>query len=207
MARPPKLTPEQLGEAAVLLRSGKSRASVARQFGITGNGLQKALDRLAAEPLRSPSSPSEPAVKEPNPSKLPPSVTEASITLDELSDDSDDEDELPIDEAMTLEEQKKWLSRVAREARDRADQLITLGDNTEARKVLDLAFRAGNTLARLTKDEHNDDIRIPKDDVAEIAAGARRKIEQYLATRRPLLCAGCGHALSVAWGRGESGDQ
>lgn len=203
MARPPKLTPEQLGEAAVLLRSGKSRASVARQFGITGNGLQKALDRLAAEPPRSPSSPSEPAGKQPNTSKLPPSVTDAVITLDELGDDSDEEDELPLDEAMTIEEQKKWLSRVAREARDRADQLITLGDNTEARKVLELAFKAGNTLARLSKDENNDDIRIPKDDVAEIAAGARRKVEQYLATKRPLLCAHCNHELSVRWGKGE----
>ena len=161
-------------------KAGNSVLAVGQKFGLSRSGMKLALERYERQLGHGPAEP-----------PLPPPV-----------DDSEAEDEVELPEALTPEEQKQWLTGLIRKTQKRAEALLEVSPD-ESRRMLELAFKASNTLARITKEDQSDDYRLNKDDVAEIKASALKKVMDYLATKRPLLCLGCSRALSVRWGKGE----
>lgn len=116
--------------------------------------------------------------------------------------------ELPSDlrppATMSRDEQKSWYSRIISDCTEQHRVLQAGRATDEARKVLTLAISANKELARLNRDDGGDSIRINREELQQRAIAVRERLETYLSTKRPLLCAHCGHNLSVSWGRGEA---
>jgi hypothetical protein len=171
-------------------KAGETLVNLAREFGVTPTHLK----RLWVEKLP----PQKQWAKllaagETNSPNIPESSPAA-------GDEEDGEEVLPVDSTMSLDQQKQWLSSVMAKARRDADKLMRSRPD-EARKFLEVAFKASNTLARISRNETDGDIRIPKDEIAALAAGARKKV--MAAASRPLLCAHCSRELSIRWGKGD----
>jgi hypothetical protein len=134
-------------------------------------------------------------------------LSNASIDEDEEDAEVEAPEEVPHDlrppRTMSRDQQKEWYSRIVEDSTEQHRRLLARGAGDEARKVLALAISASKELGRLNRDDGGDSIRINKEELAQRAASVRAKLTAYLETKRPLLCSHCGHALSVAWGKGD----
>jgi hypothetical protein len=148
---------------------------------------ERAQERRAAQPKRPPSEPPAEA---------------------DDAEDSEPENEIPDElrppRTLSRDQQKEWYSRMIDDCDAECKLLAASGAHAEIRKVRALAINANKELARLNRDDGGDSIRINKEELAKRAQGVRDKLNAYLETKRPLLCAHCGHALSVSWGKGEA---
>jgi hypothetical protein len=168
---------------------GETIVSLAREFGLTPTHLK----RLWKEKLP--------------PAKQWPKLLAAIAPPEKPSEPEVDEEddgigELEVDGSLSLAEQKVWLSRVMKKAQRDADRLMRSRPD-EGRKMTELAFKASNTLARITRNESDDDLRISREEIASLAQKAREKV--MAGANRPLLCAHCSRELSMQWGRGDEG--
>jgi hypothetical protein len=196
MPRPPKLTPEQIDDAAERLARGRgTKASIAAELGVSAPGLGQAIARRAASLESEPRpkvSPLESLAEAPAQPAAPPPRNESA------------EASGPVDpESLDLAGQKAFYSKIVKDCERDYARLAGQGETEEARKVLALGIQAANALARITRHERGDALVLSKEDLTKRKERVRTTIETYLDTKRPLLCAHCQRKLAIKWGKGE----
>jgi hypothetical protein len=202
-----KLTPEQFEEAWLMRARGAAYHTIAQKIGSTRQKVEHDLNKWRQPPRAD--SPPLPGVYYnrwllANPQHRPP---EPEPEVEDLNCE-DPTDTLPDDfkppAHLSRDEQKSFLSEIARSTQAEGRRLIELGVLDEARKVMTLGIAASKELSRLQRDDGDQHfIRISKEELAERAVQARAVLTNHLKTGRPLLCSDCGRKLSISWGRGE----
>ena len=187
--QPKKLDRSQLMRAASRIKSGATWRAVAESVGMSPLGLRTAIRRELPE------------------EEYPGPKNHRKKTKSEAPEDSiDDLDPVPDavpdtapPEGTSIQEQRTFFAQLRNSSMATARSLEASGEIAEARKYTDAAMKAAAVLARLSKGEAAGYMTLNLDDIRAARARARQKIDNFVATKRPLLCAKCMRELSVEW--------
>jgi hypothetical protein len=176
-----KLTDEDVRTARGMLKRGKTKTDVAKMLGVSRRALGFALDReIPEDPAPGGSRPGR---EDP---EIPPAPTDRDLSAVELG--------LPPDAGTSeIDEQI---------ARCQRNQTLaeSEGDLAEQRQQANMIRQFLALRERINARQDPDAIVIPKGDVEATLNRARFKFTAMM-NARPMLCAHCSKALSVAWAK------